>query len=261
MTVREKQAGRLNISYISALILIFTTGLLMISIILLGILDNLLLIALALSTSVVYLQWRTPNISLIEILCIILFDLTYIVEIFVMENLTVLTALIFLSLITAFIALVRRDLVALASITTLAIEGVSYPLHTTDYLAILSLLSLMPLASSKKIHSLLPLTALFPILLISSNALVPILTTLTYILFISSIIETGDKCLFRREVSLVIGGFLIQASIIVLVLLSYEPYRLLSYWVLGYMINAIGLTSPPFYRPPPDNEVVYKTDV
>jgi hypothetical protein len=258
MTEKITGAVRLNIDYVSALILIFTTGLLMISVILPNLLNELLISALVLSTSVIYLQWRIRRISPIEIASIVLFDAVYFIEVFTGENLAILIVITVLSIILVSAALTRKDLMALAPIVALIIEGMFSPFNSIEFLWILIILSILPLASSKRIHSLLPLLVSFPLILVSPNNIVSTLITLTYTLFISNSIETSDKCPFRREISLVIGGFFIQAAIILLTLLSYKPSILLSYWVLGYMISAIGLTSPPFYKPSPENEVVYR---
>ncbi|MEB3756582.1 MAG: hypothetical protein GSR79_06975 [Desulfurococcales archaeon] len=257
--MEEKWVSNSNINYISALILMLITGLLMVSIVLPRILSNLLLLALFLSTSVLYLQWRTPDASRVETISIILVDILYFTYSIVTTANTIILGLLFLLAIVASISLVRKDPIALVPIFSLIIESMFHPLQKFHYLTIVLLLSIMPLVSSKKIHSLLPLIVAFLVLMVTPNSFVSTLTMLTYILFISSSIETINKCPFRREISLVIGGFLIQA-IIILIMFSYEPFYMFSYWILGYMISAIGLTSPPFYKPSLDNKVVYRTD-
>ncbi|MCE4606073.1 MAG: hypothetical protein F7B59_01900 [Desulfurococcales archaeon] len=261
MTAEDKWVSNSGIDYVSALILILITGLLVISIALPGISGNLLFLALFLSTSVLYLQWRTPNALGIKVISIILIDILYFINFFIARTNVATWAIFSLLVITASISLVRKDPIAVVPILSLAIESMLHPLQNIHYLIIVLLLSTLPLFSSRRIHSLLPLIAVSPLLLFSPNSLVSTLITLTYILFISNSIENLDKCPFRREISLVIGGFFIQVITVLVMLFSHESSTsLLSYWILGYMISAIGLTSPPFYKPAPDNRVVYRKD-
>ena len=235
-------------SYIIALSLILTAGLLMVAIVEHASVEYVLYLSTLLLSSILFVQSRNVEISGIEIASLTLYILLVIIGNLVHGN-SIFIVIIGASLlgIPLFNSIRGKDAEAIASILLIGLFAVNN--HTVYWFESLILMStIVTLAGSKRIHSILTFIAAAPLVILSSDdPLMMYLITLSFILFSINSSGTGMKCPFRKEIILVMGGFTIQAGGILIGLIVNEPYQIFSYWVLGYIISAVGLTSPPFY--------------
>jgi len=235
-------------SYIVALTLILTAGLLLVAIVDYGSIEYSLYLSMSLLSGVLLVRSRNTRVSGIELVSLLLYIVFIVTERQVNGNLF-FTVIIGASLliIPLFNSIREKNVEALFSILLMGLLMVgNHNIYWFESLILMS--TLVTLAGSKKVHSILMFVAVAPLVILSSNnPLIMYLITISFILFSINSTETRRKCPFRREVTLVIGGFAIQAGGILIGLILNDLNQIFSYWVLGYIISAVGLTSPPFY--------------
>ncbi len=235
-------------SYIVALSLILTAGLLMVAIVERTSIEFVLYLSTLLLGSVLFVKSRNAGISGIEIVSLTLYIIFVAMGNWVHAN-SIFIVIIGASLlgIPLFNSIRRKNAEAIASILLMGLFAINNQnVYWFESLILMS--TIVTLAGSKRIHSILTFIATAPLVILSSNnPLVMYLITLSFILFSINSSGTGVKCPFRKEIILIMGGFVIQAGGILIGLVVNEPYQIFSYWVLGYIISAVGLTSPPFY--------------
>ncbi len=235
-------------SYIVALSLILTAGFLMVAIVKRASVEYVLYLSTLLLGSVLFVKSRNEGISGIEIASLALYIIFVAVGSW-FHGSSIFIVIIGASLlgILLFNSIRGRNAGAIASILLMGLFTVNN--HSVYWFESLILMStIVTLAGSKRIHSILTFIVTAPLIMLSSNTpLIMYLITLSFILFSINSSGTGMKCPFRKEIILVMGGFAIQAGGILIGLIVNDPYQIFSYWVLGYIISAVGLTSPPFY--------------
>ncbi len=235
-------------SHAIALSLILTAGLLMVAIVERTYVEYILYLSTLLLSSILLVKSINIKINGIEITSLTLYIIVIAIGNWVHRNSIFIVIIGALLLIIPLLNSIReKNTKAIASILLMGLFAINNQnVYWFESLILMS--TIVTLAGSKRIHSILTFIATAPLVILSSNnPLVMYLITLSFILFSINSSGTGMKCPFRKEIILVMGGFAIQAGGILIGLILNTPYQIFSYWVLGYIISAVGLTSPPFY--------------